>query len=1601
MPPAGAGKRKRGDRNWSGDGGHDGQRPSPHRPNNLSLAQGSQAQSPSHVRGQGDNRGRGTRRGSRGGGRSNDTPTKSPSNLGTPMSPPPARNAATTGTDIREQTSTPQPATRQPTPQSRPINEQTPPKDALPFAYDFITDGTLGTWDTGGRANVIRQATTFVKDQNALMLSSLLQELVRSALDRRLDSTAAGRVINDILTSKQDAQDVAMLEDQQVSPSPQLDVQSLFLDTLSILTDFESMNQAAQNLVAATKIPAEVMREELDSSLLQNLGLIRDTFSRMGIRKQTNLLYRQANFNLLREESEGFAKLMTELFTTSEKGHSIEAVDGTVERVKALIGAFDLDVGKTLDVVLDIFGSVLVKQYRFFVKFLRRSPWWPRDANYHNKDTIPYWKLGGLPFWAQPDTERQILDLGSKGELGRLIEERDRIFWERAREKGIAAYFELGRQPFSQSQGGDSAPNMTKSENESEIKKWVEETGTLPPRGNRDAAQLLGFKLRFYSSSAARSHTDILPDNLIYLSALLIKIGFVSLKDLYPHLWRPDDQMDSLKEQKTKEKAERESAARPGAGARNALLMAGALADDTLPMPTRLREADARAMTPSRDRDSEAAKKAKEGEEPLPEPAEQKVALLKSLLAIGAIPEALFILGRFPWLTDLYPELPEYIHRILHHSLSKIYEPLRPMSSRESLRDQQRLTDEQAGIPKGQIRLIDAPPRKTMKWALLDREDSGADGVDYRFYWDDWSDHIPVCYSVDDVFTLCDTFLNLSGVKIGQDPSLLVKLARIGKDSIAKDSSEPNRLRWTKLCKRLLVPALSLTKVSPGVVNEIFDLISLFSRETRYQMYTEWFTGRTSRSPDIKAAFDLARAETKDVLKRLSKTNLKPTARTLAKVAYANPGIAINVALGQIEAYDNFAEVVTDGARYFTFLGYDVLSWSLISSLGRAGRSRVQEGGMLTSRWLSALALFAGKVFRRYSTLNPAPILQYVASQLRKGNSTDLIVLEQMILFMAGIVTDTNYNESQLQAMGGGPLLQSQTILQLLDKRNDPAMKSSSKRLMRGLRDTGLVGQLLLLIAQQRRMAVFSVDDADAPLKLLGNLLDEIHRILVQYLDLLRSNLTLQEFSTFVPNVSQLINDFGIEPEVAFWISRPTITHQLSEYDKTNPDLFEKKRLDLPVKESTDADVDMKDEGDEGETAEGQSTVDQNGAATITTTEINGTSHERSETPRETGSTPETELPVTKVWHPILEKVMEETKPGLPEDVGNTIGLPFYITFWQLSLYDVNIPGAAYEAELSRANKQIISNNSDRSDLRRRDERKKQLSELVDNLLVENRHHLKSFGETRLRLLREKDHWFSDMFQKHEALNIALMERCFLPRISLSPLDAFYCFKIVKFMHANGTRNFRTLGFYDLLFREARLTSLIFSCSSKEADNFGRFINEILRDLGRWHKDKSVYEKEAWGLKKQLPGFAKKISNEGTVEALLDYEEYRKILYKWHTVIFKGLRNCLQSPDYMHIRNAISVLKAVSQHFPAVNWQGSGLQSVVGDLQKSDKEDVRVPSAALMGDLNRREKEWMIPQAFRQGDDPIVTIKKASTPQPPNNSLNAEAPEFQPVAEAK
>lgn len=1415
------------------------------------------------------------------------------------------------------------------------------------FDYTHVTSNILAEWHTSGCQILVDVIIKALHNDDLAEVSTIYQELMNAVLEGILKPEDAGNCINNVIHSEELAQD---------GVASSSDAETMFLDTFSIVCEASDLTNSLyqsrlHSFAAATGISAAAFRQTLDSTLLQTLQFTRSTFVRVGIRKTTALLYRQANYNLLREETEGYSKLVTELFSICESSQTYSDIAGDAfEKIKGLIGTFDLDVGRVLDITLDVFASLLIKCYRFVVKLLRVSSWWPRNSFHSDRIT----QLGSLPQWALPSQD--AMDGSAEDNDNEAArQERDSRFWQKASQSGIDAFFELGglqTVPDSlQLQGAAQSPDA-KPDLEAE---WTRVTGTLPPRGNKIAAHVLGFKLLFYASEA-RNHDDILPDNLIYLTALLIKIGFISLMDLYPHIWPLDEDMEALRESKMQELAQ-EQANKSGA-ASNALMRAGALPDDDpLPSAVRVREPQQTLSDTTAKQPADVEDKDKLGA-----PLEQKVRLLKSLLTIGAIPESLFILSRFPWLPEVYTELYELIHRILNHSLQKVYASCQPPVVDDAIRTKRIIDPDQTGMPKGTLRLMYAAPRSQLRWPFPDKFDTN-ENKNYRFYWDEWADNVPVCQSIDDVFTLCNSLLNISGVNIGRDGFLLSKLVRIGSVSLAEDQSQANLDRWHDLLKRLLVPALSLTKANTSIANEIYDLLRYYPLSTRYGLYAEWFEGQTSRLPAMKQAFAQARQETLRTMKRISTTNVTAMARALAKIAYASPGIVFSVALTQIEAYTNLTEVVVECAKYFTDLGYDVLVWSLMSSLGGKARNRNNsEFALLPSRWLLALSRFSGKVFRRYSIMNPLPILQYVSHQLQLGSATDLVILQELIQQMAGMVSDTDFTDTQRTALAGGILLRKQTLVALGDMRYESA--KTARRLMKALTDTNLAGQLVLSIAQHRQAAIYKIPDDEAPIKLLATMIDDTSAVLVQFLDLLRSNLSVEEFDKYVPSVVDLIGDYGLEPSSAFMIGRASITDQISQTIQTtlnNTKALAAKKVDV------DGDTGMKD----------SSLVlpdDPSAISVPSTTETDAELGEEEAHGKDKSL--EVTTPALEVYRTVLEPMISAVKASVSDASWNSISPEFYVTFWTATMSDISIPKQSYDAEISRLLKEQESLMKDRTDMTKynkdkREELKQTLESTRKQLLAEFSDQVGQFTSRKARLLKRKNFWFEGLKEvKADRLSDAVLERCVLPRALLTPSDTDFCHKMIRFMHDSATPHFRMLSFLGRVFRHHRLRTIIFSCTVREAENFGRYLRLILKDLARWYVNKNIYEKEALGAKKELAGFAVAVDQQGKPKSLLEHDGekhgFKKVLLVWHKALQSALGDCLDGVEWMHIRNAITVLKTVVDVFPTVDHMGQGLIKKLETIAKREqdvREDLALTANAVLVQLKKRSKQWTSTQA--------------------------------------
>uniref|UniRef100_A0A915DWV3 THO complex subunit 2 N-terminal domain-containing protein n=1 Tax=Ditylenchus dipsaci TaxID=166011 RepID=A0A915DWV3_9BILA len=134
------------------------------------------------------------------------------------------------------------------------------------------------------------------------------------------------------------------------------DAVSALLDVLTALnSELGDTKENSETFKLLSALIDEVLPAEVLSLELNALGAEEKQTKSKIVKSKTRIYYKQIKFNLLREESEGYAKLITEILSVQPTTSSDEVLL-TIER---LIGQFNLDPNRVLDIILDGFENNL------------------------------------------------------------------------------------------------------------------------------------------------------------------------------------------------------------------------------------------------------------------------------------------------------------------------------------------------------------------------------------------------------------------------------------------------------------------------------------------------------------------------------------------------------------------------------------------------------------------------------------------------------------------------------------------------------------------------------------------------------------------------------------------------------------------------------------------------------------------------------------------------------------------------------------------------------------------------------------------------------------------------------------------------------------------------------------------------------------------------------------------------------------------------------------------------------------------------------------------------------------------------------------------
>lgn len=192
------------------------------------------------------------------------------------------------------------------------------------------------------------------------------------------------------------------------------------------------------------------------------------------------------------------------------------------------------------------------------------------------------------------------------------------------------------------------------------------------------------------------------------------------------------------------------------------------------------------------------------------------------------------------------------------------------------------------------------------------------------------------------------------------------------------------------------------------------------------------------------------------------------------------------------------------------------------------------------------------------------------------------------------------------------------------------------------------------------------------------------------------------------------------------------------------------------------------------------------------------------------------------------------------------------------------------------------------------------------------------------------------------------------------------------------------------------------SCTENEANHYGRFLGSLLETVMNWHKDKAVFEKEC----AKYPGFVTKFCEKDPIH--VDFENYRHVCHKWHYRLTKAFILCLDSGDYIQIRNSLIILTKLLPQFPVMISFAQAIERRVENIRNDEKEkrpDLFALATGYSGQLKARktsfipESEFHIkenkktgpqtnPQTGSQKIEVTNGIKKEIKTEPIVNSIN-------------
>ncbi|KAJ2317358.1 THO2 plays a role in transcriptional elongation, partial [Coemansia sp. RSA 2704] len=381
----------------------------------------------------------------------------------------------------------------------------------------------------------------------------------------------------------------------------------------------------------------------------------------------------------------------------------------------------------------------------------------------------------------------------------------------------------------------------------------------------------------------------------------------------------------------------------------------------------------------------------------------------------------------------------------------------------------------------------------------------------------------------------------------------------------------------------------------------------------------------------------------------------------------------------------------------------------------------------------------------------------------------------------------------------------------------------------------------------------------------------------------------------------------------------------------------------------------------------------------------------------------------------------------------------FAAVFWTLSLYDIEVPSDRYAKEVeiqTQFTKRIdgltkLAHGS-RSKAAGLAQARVRASAAIENLNKEMLEQKQHVSRIRRWLIAQKDYWFCMAHEQRRLVTQALLQHCVLPRAVLSASDASFCAKFLWMMHYPlATNKFSLMIVYDQIFGES-LSTLLAAFTENEARNYAKFLNSSLTFLAPLHKTEANYKERAVNSWRGLTGFqqqwryergylppksrtilqqmpAKPSESSGDERrikpscTMLAYDDFRTVMRKWQVNLTKAFIVALDSKRNDTVRNGILALKEMQKSFPVILQYGQRIMAKVDEVatgrasENNQPENAGSPDsdknlkvmAASYGAYLRMAKKGWIPEASYYSMPPRSASTQSTTRQSSHESIGS------------